>query len=115
MRRRRSVPRFHGTEDVVSYRDTAADITGAVAWEFHEAASEVQALLTARLTGHPLLFGLDVKRRAKKVADRLRRAGEAATGAGVEVDKFYATYRRLFLDAARREQLDARNRRSWTL
>jgi hypothetical protein len=94
------VPRFHGTEDIAAYRDSAAEITHTVAWEFHEAASEVQALLATRLQGHPLLFGLDVKRRAKKVADRLRRAGEATTGAGAEVHKFWETYERLFLKHA---------------
>lgn len=103
MKRRRGVPRFGGTEDIAAYRDTASEITHEVAWEFHEAASEVQAMLTARLKGHPLLFGLDVKRRAKKVADRLRRAGESATGAGVEVDKFWQAYVRLFLVPANKK------------
>jgi hypothetical protein len=116
VRRRRGVPRFGGTEDVAAYRETAGDITRAVAWEFHEAASEAQALLAVRLSGHPLLFGLDVRRRAKKVADRLRRAGEAASGAFVEVEEFYGAYGRLFLDPARRQEVDENQEpRSWTL
>lgn len=80
-------------EAFTDYADVAQDLTGPLAFELEVAAKDARAAMES-LKGHPLLFGLDVRVRARRVARRLTRAAELAEGIGKEVAKFPAEYRR---------------------
>lgn len=59
--------------------------------ELEMAATDAQAAINA-LHGHPLLFGLDSRAKARRIAGRLRRAQNAADGAAREAVKLRAAY-----------------------
>ncbi|GLZ15852.1 hypothetical protein Acsp04_60870 [Actinomadura sp. NBRC 104425] len=72
--------------------------TIARAWQ-HEldmASSDAEAAMS-ELHGHPLLFGLDAKVKARRVARRLKRAQALAHGLAEEAQRFNRAYRRHFL------------------
>ena len=66
-------------------------------WQFEldMAASDSRAAMES-LQGHPLLFGLDAKVKARRVSKRLRRAQSLAHGLAEEAVKFNQSYRRHF-------------------
>lgn len=88
---------FTGAEAISEYarvmRALARDLTA----ELVQAADEVEAVLS-RQHGHPLLFGLDCRFRARRVAARLLRGAEAAGGIAVEAVKFNVEFRTAFAD-----------------
>ncbi|HEU5024635.1 MAG TPA: hypothetical protein VFV01_06895 [Spirillospora sp.] len=67
-------------------------------WQFEldMAAVDAQAAMES-LHGHPLLFGLDAKLKARRVAKRLRRAQNLAHGLAEEARQFERSYRHHFL------------------
>lgn len=71
-----------------------------LAFELEMGASDSEAMIS-RLHGHPLLFGLDVKVRARYVAKRLKRAHELAEGLTREGQKFHDDYVRHFVNRVR--------------
>lgn len=83
---------FDGAKDVTLYSRKGREICRDLAMEFEAAAEQVLGVLS-RQQGHPLLFGLDVRMRARKVSRRLHRAAELIQGGGVEVVKFRAEFR----------------------
>lgn len=89
---------FDGAKDITTYAKTGREICRDLSMEFEAAAEQVIGVLS-RQHGHPLLFGVDVRYRARKVAKRLRRAAECAQGAGVEVVKFRSEFRFQFANA----------------
>lgn len=89
---------FTGSKDITRYSKEGRDLCREVAWEFEMGADEVYAALVASKKGHPLLFNVDVKWRARRVANRLRRASDHASAAGVEVVKFRVQFRQEFAD-----------------
>ena len=89
---------FTGARSVTDYSKTGRDLCREMAWEFEMGADEFYAALVASQKGHPLLFNVDVKWRARRVANRLRRAGDHAAAAGVEVVKFRMQFRQEFAD-----------------
>lgn len=69
-----------------------------LAHETDFAAQDVYIVLSKQ-KGHPLLLGIDVKIRARRVARRLRRASELCSGAAVEAVAFYREFRAQFAPA----------------
>jgi hypothetical protein len=88
---------FRGHASVSEYSSTLRALMRDIAYEIDFAAEEIYAVLS-RQKGHPLLLGLDVKLRARKVAKRLHRAQECVTGAGIEAVKFYREFRLQFAE-----------------
>lgn len=68
-------------------------------WQFEldMAASDSRAAMES-LQGHPLLLGLDVRFKARRVSNRLTRAQALAHGLAEEARKFDRSYRRHFLE-----------------
>lgn len=64
--------------------------------ELEIAAVDAEAAMSA-MNGHLLLFGLDSKIRARRVARRLKRAQELADALAARGDAFHRTYRKQFL------------------
>lgn len=90
---------FKGSKSIADYSTKGRNLLRDIAWEFHESSEEVKAALS-RQKGHPLLFGLDVRIRARRVAARLQRASEGAVGVAAELVKFNAEYKRQFVEPA---------------
>ncbi|WP_242903692.1 hypothetical protein [Actinomadura terrae] len=67
-----------------------------LAYELDNAATAAEAAMK-QLEGHPLLFGIDVKIRAGRVAGKLRKAQELALAISAESVKFHVQYRQEFL------------------
>lgn len=67
-------------------------------WQFEldMAASDAQAAME-QLRGHPLLFGVDTRLKARRVARRLKRAQNLAHGLAEEAKRFNTSYRHHFL------------------
>src|SRR5260370_24293771 len=86
-----------GQPPLAEYSGELRGRLGDVAYEIDFATEEVSAVLS-RQKGHPLLLGLDVKLRARKVARRLHRAQECVTGAAIEAVKFYREFRLQFAE-----------------
>ena len=68
--------------------------------ELDMSASDAEAAMS-RLHGNPLLFGLDARIKARRVAKRLKRAQDLADGIASEGEKFHAAYLKHFIDQAR--------------
>ena len=68
-------------------------------WQFEldMAASDARAAMES-LHGHPLLLGLDVRLKARRVARRLKRAQALAHGLAEEARQLDRAYRRHFLE-----------------
>lgn len=104
---------FNGSKSVANYSRTGRDLSRDLAWEFHEAAAELQAALS-RQKGHPLLGGLDVKLRARRVAAHLKRAAEGQVGVAAALVKLNAEYKRQFVDPAQANKQKAK-KKTWVL
>ncbi|MFD0887733.1 hypothetical protein ACFQ08_24595 [Streptosporangium algeriense] len=63
--------------------------------ELEIAAADAEAAM-ASMKGHALLFGLDSKVRARRVARRLKRAQTLVAALGERGEKFHRSYRRHF-------------------
>jgi hypothetical protein len=88
---------FKGASSIAEYSRKARALGRDQAAEYSAAAEEVKAVLSAQ-NGHPLLFGADVKLRARKVSRRLQRAAELAQGIAVEAVRFNTEFRMQFAD-----------------
>jgi hypothetical protein len=89
---------FTGHKSVVEYSKALREIQRDLSSETDFAAEEIRAVLS-RQHGHPLLFGVDVRLRARKVAKRLHRVSELNAGAAIEAVKFYQEFRMQFAEA----------------
>lgn len=119
MSTRRRIPElesieFKGSKSVADYSRSGRDLARDLAWEFHASADELQAALS-RQKGHPLLLGLDVRIRAKRVAAHLKRAAEGQAGVATALVKLNAEYRRQFVDPAQAAKAKKNNKKSWEL
>lgn len=106
MSTRRRIPElqaidFTGSRSITEYSKEARGLCRELAWEFSMAADDVYAVLVATGKGHPLLAGVDVKWRARRVRNRLRRAADYAASAGTETVKFHHQFRADFADVIR--------------
>ncbi|MBT2208709.1 MULTISPECIES: hypothetical protein [Actinomadura] len=76
-------------------------------WKFELGAATTDSRAAMEgLRGHLLLFGLDSRVRARRVAKRLQRAQDLAAGLAEQGEKFHRAYRRQFSDAAHREDVE---------
>lgn len=83
-----------------AYASALYAISRAWSHELAMAAADAEAAMT-ELHGNPLLFGLDAKIKARRVAKRIKRAQALADGLTEESRKFYRAYMRHFVEAAR--------------
>jgi hypothetical protein len=88
---------FKGASAIAEYSRKLRALGRDLAAELGASSQEVKAVLSAQ-QGHPLLFGADVKLRARKVARRLERAAELGMGIAVEAVKFNTEFRIQFAD-----------------
>lgn len=86
------------------YASEARDLAREFAYEFDWAAQELEAVLIRNGEGNPWLMGLDVKWRARKVANRARRAAELQRGAGAEMVKLWQDFMIQFAPALEKNQ-----------
>ncbi|MFD0774706.1 hypothetical protein ACFQZ2_12280 [Streptomonospora algeriensis] len=80
-----------------NYSEALKRIGRHLVFEYEMSAAESQAAMS-KLNGHPLLFGLDAKLQARRVAKRLRRAQELARGLETEARAFKREYKKQFID-----------------
>jgi hypothetical protein len=98
---------FEGSlgEAFKKYSQTAEKLAHAFSMELELAEAEARAAIS-ELKGHPLLFGVDTRFRARQVTKRLARMRELVDGIGTEARKFERDYRRHFLDVVTRRASD---------
>lgn len=101
---------FDGSESVAAYALASRDHNRLLAQEYEGAADDLYTVLRDLGEGHPLAFGLDVKRRASKVAKRLERMAEMASWVAVESVKLNLEYRRQFSELVNPEKT---RKRTW--
>lgn len=89
---------FTGSKSITEYSQAGRAICRDLTIEFEMASEEVYAALTASQKGNPLLFGMDVRIRARRVKKRLQRAGEHTKAAGAEMVAFHNQFRKEFAD-----------------
>lgn len=95
---------FTGSKSITAYSKVGRELARDFGMELEFAADEVYGALVASQKGHPALFGVDVKLRARRVARRLKRASELQKASGVELVKFHSQFRREFLDLLQPEK-----------
>lgn len=88
---------FTGAASIRKYSQSLRDLGRDLSAETGFGAEELYAVLT-RQKGHPLLAGIDVKMRARKVAKRLHRASELFAGGAVEAVKLHQEFRLQFAE-----------------
>jgi hypothetical protein len=91
---------FHGHESVKEYANAVRVLSRDMSSELEFASGELYHVLS-RQSGHPLLLGLDVKVRARRVTKRLDRLARLFAGGSVEAVAFYMEFRRQFADVIR--------------
>ncbi|WP_433465812.1 hypothetical protein [Spirillospora sp. CA-128828] len=89
---------FTGSKSITEYSQAGRRICRDLAIEFDLSAEEVYKALVATAKGNPLLFGVDVRMRARRVSKRLKRASEHEAAAGAELVAFHASFRKEFAD-----------------
>jgi hypothetical protein len=89
---------FDGHSAIRNYADAARKLFRDIAFELEFSSGELYAILS-RQKGHPMLAGVDVKLRARRVCRRLDRMGQLASGGAIESVRFYAEFRRQFAPA----------------
>ncbi|MFI7134209.1 hypothetical protein ACIBQ1_51685 [Nonomuraea sp. NPDC050153] len=92
---------WEGPKAITQYARTGRDLCRDLGEEFNLGSDELYEVLIRSFKGHPLLALVgapDVRRRARRVVKRLKRAAELQKGAGVELVKFHAQFRKEFVD-----------------
>ncbi|MER7363557.1 hypothetical protein [Nonomuraea wenchangensis] len=92
---------WSGPRAITDYARSGRDLCRDLGQEFATGADELYAVLIRSYKGHPILAVLgapDVRLRARRVVKRLKRAAELEKGAGVELVKFHAQFRKEFVD-----------------
>ncbi|MFI6886725.1 hypothetical protein [Streptosporangium canum] len=82
-----------GTDALRKYVDAARAVAREVAGELEWGAEEISAVLIDTAKGNPLLMGMDVKIRARRIAKRARRAAELQRASAVEMTKLWTDYK----------------------
>lgn len=111
---------WEGPPSITDYAKAGRGLCRDLGEEFAMGADELYAVLIRSFKGHPVLavFGApDVRMRARRVVKRLRRAATLEKGAGAELVKFHAQFRKEFVEIL--PQADPEKRRKggfdWTL
>ncbi|WP_336208217.1 hypothetical protein [Nonomuraea sp. LPB2021202275-12-8] len=102
---------WEGPSAITRYAKTGRDLCRDLGEEFGIGSEELYAVLIRSFKGHPVLALLgapDVKMRARRVVKRLKRAAELQKGAGVELVKFHAQFRKEFVDVLPQAKPEAR-------
>ncbi|GAA4952787.1 hypothetical protein HD597_009659 [Nonomuraea thailandensis] len=92
---------WSGPRSITDYARVGRGLCRELGEEFAMGSDELYAVLIRSFKGHPLLAMVgapDVRRRARRVVKRLKRAAELQRGAGVELVKFHAQFRKEFVD-----------------
>ncbi|MCP2336125.1 hypothetical protein [Actinomadura rupiterrae] len=89
---------FTGAKSITAYSQAGRKLCRDLTIEFDMAADEVYAALVASQKGNPMLLGVDVRIRARRVQKRLKRASEHTKAAGAEMVRFHAQFRKEFAD-----------------
>lgn len=103
---------FTGKSSVEKYARTLRDLFRDLAFEVEFGSGELYAVLS-RQQGHPLLMGLDVRLRARRVCRRLDRLARLMGGGCVEAVAFHAEFRRQFEPAIAPQQRQRTQRFDW--
>lgn len=88
---------FTGAASVRKYSQQLRDLGRDLSAEVGFSAEELYAVL-CRQKGHPMLAGIDVRIRAKKVCKRLHRASEMFAGGAIEAVKLHQEFRLQFAE-----------------
>lgn len=86
---------FTGKASVEQYARTLRALFRDLAFEVEFGSGELYAVLS-RQNGHPLLMGIDVRMRARRVCKRLDRLARLMGGGVIESVAFHAEFRRQF-------------------
>jgi hypothetical protein len=89
---------FTGKSSVEAYAKALRNLFRDLSFEVEFGSGELYQVLT-RQQGHPLLMGLDVRIRARRVCRRLDRLARLMGGGCVESVAFYQEFRRQFAPA----------------
>lgn len=89
---------FTGHESVRDYAGTLRGLFRDLAFEVEFGRGELYEVLS-RQAGHPLLMGIDVKIRARRVCKRLDRIAALMGGGVTESVAFYREFRQQFAPA----------------
>lgn len=89
---------FTGHESVKDYAGTLRGLFRDLAFEVEFGRGELYEVLS-RQSGHPLLMGIDVKLRARRVCKRLDRLAALMGGGVTESVAFYREFRQQFAPA----------------
>ncbi|MGV9596089.1 hypothetical protein ACWDR1_05395 [Streptosporangium sandarakinum] len=96
-RKKSSIPELstielRSTAALKQYVDASRALAREFAGELEWAAEELTAVLTVTAKGNPWLMGMDVKIRARRVANRARRASELQRGSAIEMVKLWQDF-----------------------
>ena len=96
---------FHGKvpKKIAAYAVATQRLAHDLAREAEEAADAAENAMR-QLQGHPLLLGIDVKVRARRVARHLRDVRELALGISAEAVKFNQQFRIEFIEAGQQSR-----------
>lgn len=100
-----------GPRAITDYARVGRDLCRDLGEELNIGSDELYAVLIRSFKGHPVLALLgapDVRMRARRVVKRLKRAAELQRGAGVELVKFHAQFRKEFVDVLPQAKPEAR-------
>jgi hypothetical protein len=102
---------WEGPRAITDYARTGRTLCRDLGEEFAIGSDELYAVLIRSFKGHPVLALLgapDVRLRARRVVKRLKRAAELQKGAGVELVKFHAQFRKEFVDVLPKAKPESR-------
>lgn len=92
---------WEGPRAITDYARVGRALTRDLGEEFALGADELYEVLIRSFKGHPLLAIIgapDVRKRARRVVKRLKRAAELERAAGIELVKFNSQFRKEFID-----------------
>lgn len=107
---------WQGPRAITDYAKVGRALARDLGEEFNLGADELYAVLIRSFKGHPVLsvFGApDVKMRARRVVKRLKRAAELQKGAGIELVKFHAQFRKEFVEVLPQAKPEKRSTFDW--
>lgn len=97
---------FNSTSALKQYVNEARRLGRDFGVELDWAAEEIAGVLTSTGKGNPWLMGVDVKWRAKRVANRARRAAELQRASAVELVRFWQEFVIQFAPALEKHKTD---------
>ena len=92
---------WEGPRAITDYARVGRALARDLGEEFALGADELYEVLIRSFKGHPLLAIIgapDVRKRARRVVKRLKRAAELERAAGIELVKFNSQFRKEFID-----------------